>query len=172
MDDALLMRCCQRLGDLSGDGERFVDFERALRNAVRECRSVDELHHQRMDVGGVIEPVDLGNVGVTDGGENLRFTPEPRQAFGIRRKEVGQHLDGDITVQLGVAGAKHLAHPARAESGQDLVGTELRATGQGHSSRPSDALILGDLATCRPLLPAACAGCDLRSSGNPTIPRD
>ena len=48
MDDALLVRRFERFGDLSGDRQRLVDRHRPLRNAVRQGRALDELHHERL----------------------------------------------------------------------------------------------------------------------------
>ena len=38
------------------------------------------------------------------------------------RKMRRQNFDGDDAVQARVAGAVHLAHPARANGGEDFVG--------------------------------------------------
>ena len=54
-------------------------------------------------------------------GERLRFTLEARQAIGIGREQLGQHLDRDVAVETRVAGAIDLAHAARAEHTGDLV---------------------------------------------------
>jgi len=51
--------------------------------------------------------------------------------FGeIRRSS----LDGDVASQTGIVGAIHFAHPARANRRDDLIGTEPRASRQGHAS--------------------------------------
>ena len=44
MDDALLVRSLERVGDLAGDRQRLVDRERAGRDPVGERRPFDELH--------------------------------------------------------------------------------------------------------------------------------
>ena len=49
MDDALLVRRLERLGDLPGDGQRFVQWKRPLRDAVGERRSFDQLQDERAD---------------------------------------------------------------------------------------------------------------------------
>jgi hypothetical protein len=65
-------------------------------------------------------------------GEHLRLTREACQAFGIERKRVWQHLDGDVAIELRVARAIHLAHAAGAEGRDNFVGTETRARQHSH----------------------------------------
>ena len=57
----------------------------------------------------------------------MRLALEPRQVIGVIRQRRGQHLDRHLAIQLGVARAVHLAHPALAEQGDDLVHAELVA---------------------------------------------
>ena len=60
-------------------------------------------------------------------GEHLRLALEARQAIGVAGHGLGQHLDGDVALQAGIAGAIHLAHPAFAQFRDDLVCTEVLA---------------------------------------------
>ena len=64
--------------------------------------------------------------------DGLRLALEPRERRRILGKALGQDLDGDIAIQLGVAGAVDLAHAAGAELADDFVGAETRAWGKGH----------------------------------------
>ena len=63
-----------------------------------------------------------GDAGVVEGGEDAGFLPQAREALGLARELLGQRLEGDLAVQLRVAGAVHLAHAPGAEPGHDLVG--------------------------------------------------
>ena len=47
MNDAVLVRGFERLGDLPRDRQRFVDRDRPLRDAIGERRPVDQLQHER-----------------------------------------------------------------------------------------------------------------------------
>ena len=62
--------------------------------------------------------------GMIERGEQLRFALEPRQAVGIESEQLGQDLQGDVAIQLRVAGAVHLAHRARTKRRDDFVGTD------------------------------------------------
>ena len=47
MDDPLLVRRFERLGDLPRDRQRLVDRDRAARDPLREILALDEFHHER-----------------------------------------------------------------------------------------------------------------------------
>src|SRR5215831_9117243 len=72
-------------------------------------------------------------MGVIQGGQNLSLPPEPRQAFHVGRERRGQHLDRHVAAQPRIFCAVDLPHPARAQWGEDLVGTELRACRKRHN---------------------------------------
>ena len=44
----------------------------------------------------------------------------------------GEDLQGDVAIQLCIAGAVHLAHAAGADDGNDLILTEANAGRQAH----------------------------------------
>ena len=50
----------------------------------------------------------------------------------IGSERLGQDLEGHVSVERGVPGLIHLAHPAFADLGGDLVDAEPGAEGQGH----------------------------------------
>ena len=57
-----------------------------------ERRPLDQFHHQRADITGVFEAVDLRNVGMIQRREHLRFATEARKAIGIVRDGSQQDL--------------------------------------------------------------------------------
>ena len=63
-------------------------------------------------------------------GEQVRFARESRRAVRIECEPLGQHLQGDDAIQFRVACAVHLAHGARTERGDDLVGTDAKTRGK------------------------------------------
>ena len=48
--------------------------------------------------------------------QRLRFARESRQAIRIAREEIRQDLDRDVAIELRIARAVDLAHPAGAEA--------------------------------------------------------
>jgi hypothetical protein len=65
--------------------------------------------------------------------ENLRFPLEAREPIRIEREQFGQDLQRDITIELGVPRAIHLAHAARAKGASDFVRADSGAGSKAHA---------------------------------------
>ena len=78
-----------------------------------------------MRCAGLLEAVDRDDVRVVQGGQDLGLTLEAGESLGSSRDRLREHLDRDVAIELGVAGAVHLAHPARAQRREDLVRPDL-----------------------------------------------
>ena len=87
--------------------------------------------HDRTHTTTLFETVDVRDVRVIDGRHRLRFEGEPRKPVGVAGERVGQDLQRDIAIELRIAGAEYLAHPARADAGDDFVDAEARAESEG-----------------------------------------
>src|SRR5262245_54725536 len=68
-------------------------------------------------------------------GEDVGFAREPRAPIGVPGEQRRQDFQRDLALQLRVARAIDLAHPARAEGSENLVGTKVSAGCQPHASR-------------------------------------
>ena len=137
MDDAFLVRGLERLGDLSRNPERLGDRQpRTLRpqpfEVFRQRLAIDQLHGEEARLARLFDAIDAGDVRVAERGEHLRFALETSHALGIVQEQIGKDLDGDVAAKPGVPRAIHLAHPARAEQGDDLVGAKRGSRSQGH----------------------------------------
>ena len=106
MDDAGFMGGLQCLRDLSGKRQRVFDRHRALRDAVGEGRTVNELQDERTGAVSLVlfNAVDLRDVRMVEAGENLGFALEPGQPIGVSRERVGEDLQRDIAAELGIGG--------------------------------------------------------------------
>jgi hypothetical protein len=62
---------------------------------------------------------------------------EAVETLGRMRESLRQDFDGDLAIQTGVAGPIDLPHTSRAEEIDDLVGTQVGATGQWQGGPPS-----------------------------------
>ena len=71
---------------------------------------------------------------MVEGSEDLRFAFEAREPVRIGRERVGQNLERDVALQLRVARAIDLAHPAGAEQRDDLVVAEPGSSREGHTA--------------------------------------
>ena len=83
MDDALVVRGRQGIGDLPRDGEDFGDADAPRFDAVRERRSLHQLQHERGRGALLLDPVDAGDVRMVERGQHPRFALEPREAVGV-----------------------------------------------------------------------------------------
>ena len=54
-------------------------------------------------------------------GQNFGFALKSCQSLGVASDRRGEHLDGDLTLQVSVGCPIHLAHAANADLGDDLV---------------------------------------------------
>ena len=116
MDDPLLVRRFERLGDLLRDRQRFVERNRLRARCDRaSVVALDQFQDERVRLAAVLEPVDRADVRMVQRGEHLRFALEAREAIRIARERVGQDLQRDVAIQLRIARAIHLAHAAGAK---------------------------------------------------------
>jgi hypothetical protein len=84
----------------------------------------DQFHHQRENPVRLLQAVEVRDVRMVQGGEDLGFALKPRKAVRIRRPGLQQDLDRDLAFQAEISGAVNLAHPAGTEGADDLVGPE------------------------------------------------
>ena len=72
---------------------------------------------------------------MVQGGKQIGFAREPRQPFGIVRKELGQNLESDVSHQVAVASPVDFSHAAGANERGDLVGSKADAGREAHDVR-------------------------------------
>jgi len=81
-----------------------------------------------------LEPVNLGDIGMVERGEDLGFALEPGKV-GVRGQRVRQYLDRDRAFQVHVGCPVHFTHTAGTDKGGDLVRADACAGGQRHLAR-------------------------------------
>ena len=57
-------------------------------------------------------------------GQDLCFASEAREPIGIAREDLGKDFERDVSIQLGIVGAIHLAHAARTNELADFIDPE------------------------------------------------
>ena len=112
-------------------GEPSSDLQRVVHGLLLRNWPLVELSAQRLALqklhDGVGRPVvrpeivDSQDIGMRQSRDGLGLAFEPRQPVGVGRHRLRQDLDGDVPIELAVPGPVHLAHPARAQRGEDLV---------------------------------------------------
>ena len=115
MNNPLFVCGLERLGDLFRDRQRLVDRYRAARDRLRQILALDEFHHERVQAGRFLEPIDRRDVRMIERGERLRLALEPDQPFGVRGERVRQDLDRDLATERRVCRPVDLSHPAIAD---------------------------------------------------------
>ena len=138
VNDAGVVRGFERLGNLAGNRDGFVNRDWSTGDAVGEGVAGHQLHDERARGGtigrrGFFDPENLGNVRMIQRRQRLRFAREAHHAVGIGREEVGEDLDRDLTIEPRVTCAVNLAHASGAERADDLVVREFGTRPQ-HSS--------------------------------------
>ena len=145
MNDAVLVRGIERVGNLPRDRERFSERDRSVCQAVRQRRSLDQLEDERADRIRLLQAVDVADVRMGERGEHLCLALEAGKSFGIAGEGIRQNLQRHVTLEPRIAGAVDLAHAARAEQGGHLVDADTRPGRQRHrwadyTVRPYDGL--------------------------------
>ena len=95
------------------------------------------LHHDVRQAGGLADLVDRDDVRVIERGGRARLLSESSEAHWIRREAFGQELDRHVPVQVLVARAPDVSHPAGAQAGDELEAREPHA-GEGRQSMPPE----------------------------------
>ena len=83
MDDALLVRRFERVGDLPRDRQRLVERQRPARDAIGQRVALDQLQDERARARRCPRGRRSRDVRMVERGEHLRFALEAGEAFGI-----------------------------------------------------------------------------------------
>jgi len=109
---------------LPGDADGLVHRQRSAVETLRERGPFDELEDERGAVRPFLDSVDLRDVGMIQRGEQLRFALEARAARGLVSGNRRNDFDRDVAAETRVARPVHLAHAARPERAEDVVGAD------------------------------------------------
>ena len=124
MDDAGGVGFGEALRELVDDIEEPAQREASPVQERPKGRALNPLHRDVRGRPVAPDLVDRQNVGVIERGGGARLELESPEAVRVRGDLGPQHLDRDDAVEARIAGFVNLAHPAGADRGQNLVGTE------------------------------------------------
>ena len=124
VDDAPAVGRVERRADLAGDPDRLIRGERPPGETLRERLPLDQLHDEIRGSAFGSDVVQRADVRVGERGDDLRLALEPLPHLVVARETRRKHLDRDVPPEPRVPRAPDLAHPARAEEGEDLVGSQ------------------------------------------------
>ena len=131
MDDALLVRRFERLGDLLRDRQRLIDWDRAVGDPLGEIVALDQFHDEGVLTRGLFDRIDRRDVRVIQGCKRLRLALESCEALRVGGERVRQDLDRDGAAERGVGGSVHLAHAPFADRRGYFIDAEMRAWCEG-----------------------------------------
>ena len=133
MNDSLFVRRFERVRDLLRSRQRFSDGDRPARDTLLQVLALDEFHDEGAHTAGLFQAVDVGNVGMVEGGERVRFAGESREPIRIIGEGVGQNLQRHVAMELGVAGSIHLPHATFTELRGNFVDAEAGTGSEGQT---------------------------------------
>lgn len=73
----------ERLGDLLRNRQGFVQWDRSVRDALGERRTINQLHDERRRTGGSLKTVDGRNIWMVQDGEDFSLPLKASEALGI-----------------------------------------------------------------------------------------
>ena len=85
MDDALVVRRLERLGDRERDPQRLLERELAAGEPRRQLLALDHSITSTRLAVGLLEPVDRGDVGMVERGEHLGLAFEATHGLQVLR---------------------------------------------------------------------------------------
>ena len=121
----------ERVAELRDDVGRMLGRERAV--AAHERPQVvagDVAHHEIGAVLGDPDAVDGHDVRVLDRPGGARLGQEPLAGLLVLDELGRDDLDGDVAVEVELAGAVHHAHAAPADDGLEAAAPEDRPRGE------------------------------------------
>ena len=154
MHDSVLVRRFQCFRDLPRERQRAVEWNRAVREPVREGRSIDQLEHERLNPVRMLHAVDRGDVRVIERGQNLRLSIETHHVVAIVDHVLRHDFEGDIALQSRVAGTVDIAHGPRAEPRGHCVGPHLTTGESAPGARASSSAAMASAGASRKSLAA------------------
>ena len=122
MDDAFVVRGCERVGKRVGDVEDPLDRQAALGNGAVERLALDELHGEEVDALGFLDREDRDDARMIEGGKGFGLASEALEAVGTCGHPGGQHLE------------RHVAAESRVGRADILRPFRLRPTWRGRGS--------------------------------------
>ena len=125
------------VGDRGGHPERLAPRQCASGESLPKRFALQELGHQ-VDLDTLTaDVVDGEDPRVRQRGDGARLAGHAGDGIRLAAQVRGQHLDGDVTVKPRVVGAIDLTHAARANEGENPVGSKGRANRDHGEAAPS-----------------------------------
>ena len=97
------------------DLEQTRQREAVFRKKLGQVSTLDELHRDEVHAVGLLHGVQRHDVGMVQRGDGPGFPLEACPTVRIRRHRLGQYLQRNVAMELGVLGLPDNSHPALAD---------------------------------------------------------
>lgn len=121
VNDLLLVRGMETVGDLASNVERLSESERTALDRFLQALALDELQGKEGFSLRFVNFMDRANVGMTERGGCFRFPFKSLAALLVLKQVSGQEFQRDGALELGVFGLVNNTHAAFAELADDAV---------------------------------------------------
>jgi hypothetical protein len=127
VDEALLVRGVERLGDLGEELDRALRLERPLLgDDLGQVRALHVAHREEEDAGLLSCLVDGDDVRVIERGGDARLAQEALAKALVLRELGRDHLERDLASQALLVGTVDRTHASSADERLDAIGGDLR----------------------------------------------
>ena len=138
MNDTLLVRRVERIGDLDGNVNHFEGAQPSAGHAHFQRLTTEQFHGNEGAAFEFIDLIDGADMRVIERRRRLGFALELAERGGICGKRVRNELQRNRTAEPSVLGLVDHAHPACAEQLDDVIP---RDRASNHRSRPNPTLM-------------------------------
>jgi hypothetical protein len=122
----------QRLRERDPQVQHARDRQPAGAHQLGEALALDQLHRQEANAVVLLHRVEHHDARMIEARDRPRLALEAGEAIGIARERLGQQLERNLTPEPRVLRPIQLAHAARAERRDDLVGSNAGAARHHH----------------------------------------
>jgi len=127
------VRLVQRVRDLRAESQNLFKRQTAFLEALGEGFAFDAFHDKVVHTVLMPDIVEDADMRVIQAGDGLGFALEALLASGIGGEMSGENLDGYCPLKTRVPSSIHLAHPARSERSNNLIGSKSCTRSHGHN---------------------------------------
>ncbi len=132
VDHAALVGSIESIGDLDADLHDLRQRDGTFFESFGQGFALQMLHDQEARPFLLTHIEERADVGVREGRDHLGFALEALLDLGRGGQVVRKHLDRDRAIETAIASQVDLTHAARTEGAENLVGSQVGSSFDGH----------------------------------------
>jgi hypothetical protein len=138
VDDAVLMRRVEAVGDLHGQLQQVFGREGLLAQVMLERAALHQLHDDELLAVVLADVEDGADAGMIQRARQPRLALEAFGRARLRQQRRGQEFDRHLATEPGVLGAIHDTHPPATELVENAVVPDVAARQRDLHAEPAD----------------------------------